>query len=202
MNNIIILQIMNKLPVEMIEHIVQYLSLFTRTQFGFCSKKFYQIINSNPFYCYCRKHYMGSHDELFVNLFFDLKWTKDFLRLYAYSLKLSYCFYKACEQDNRDVVKYIVESGTVNGAKSFVWLCSHGYLDLAKYMIQIGPPLDIQHKAVIFRKVCKCGQMDIAKWIHTQNPSLSREVYLQCYFLALNYGHKKMAKWILNICLN
>lgn len=77
---------------------------------------------------------------------------------------------------------------------AFRLVCQSGDLEVAKCLIQIWSPLDINYA---FRVSCQWGQLHIAKWLYELYPNINiHECGDFAMFFASHNGHTEVVKWL------
>ena len=129
-------------------------------------------------------------------------------------------FIEGCNKGNLNLLKWMVDNDTENcinisGTRwnkefPFKVACANGHLDVAKWLLEIKPDIDISIDSEdAFRYACREGHIDIAKWLYGIKPDIDISV---CFYepirYACAYGYLELAKWLyetfqgidLNIC--
>ena len=77
---------------------------------------------------------------------------------------------------------------------AFRLVCQSGDLEVAKCLIQVWSPLDINYA---FRVSCQWGQLHIAKWLYELYPNIDIHEYGDfAMFFASHNGHTEVVKWL------
>ena len=105
-----------------------------------------------------------------------------------------------------DTIKWIHErkpeiefSGTYRDKGfPFIVACAHGHLDIAKFLYEIIPNLDVSMDCEDpLRYACREGHLHIIKWLFEKNPGLNISAcFYKPFTNACENGHLEIAKWI------
>ena len=81
---------------------------------------------------------------------------------------------------------------------AFRGACTNGHLEVAQWLYQIKPTLDISEEA--FRNACYGGHLEVAQWLYQIKPTLNisecNEYAFQC---ACGNGHLLVAQWLYQV---
>ena len=82
---------------------------------------------------------------------------------------------------------------------AFKFACLFGYLNVAKWLIEIKPDIDISSENnYAFRTACYNGNLNLAKWLLEIKPNI--DISIENYYIfrsACNNGVVKVPKWLL-----
>jgi len=106
--------------------------------------------------------------------------------------------------------QYLLDQGAdihaIANKKVFRWACKNGYLEVAKWLWQLGneisSPINIHaHDEYAFRYACEKGHLEIAQWLHLLGNKLSSPIDIHAYNehafeCACEKGHLEIAKWL------
>ena len=98
---------------------------------------------------------------------------------------------------NNDSNKCINISGT-RWNKEYPFKVSNGHLDVAKWLLEIKPDIDISVDCEdAFRYACRQGHLNIAKWLYEVKPDIDISV---CFYEPIRYacgnGYLELPKWL------
>jgi len=128
-------------------------------------------------------------------------------------------FVSSCKTGDFSALANIFTKNLLNVDTAFCYACSHGHLDVAKWIFQfcqndckssdkistdkVSPDINISSlsKFMAFEKACKHGHLDVVKWIvstfhFTDDDITNNDIQSVCLVCA--YGHLKVLKWISN----
>ena len=112
-----------------------------------------------------------------------------------------------CKSGNLQELQHIIEQQNINMTdfnNLFSTACQYGQLDMAKWLLQIKPDIDIStNNDYAFRWVCYKGYLDIAKWLLQIKPDINISAEDEFAFRwACLEGHIHIVKWFRLITLN
>ena len=83
----------------------------------------------------------------------------------------------------------------------FIFLCKNGNIEIAKFLFQIKPDINISiNEEEIFRQACKNGNIEIAKFLFQIKPDINISINEEEIFKQACYnGNIEIAKWLLQI---
>ncbi len=97
-------------------------------------------------------------------------------------------------ESNPNITKYICD-------KAFYGACTNGHLELAKWLINIYPDIDVSSEDFfIFTCTCMEGHLEVAKWLLLVKPcinvSTNEDFPFSC---SCGHGRFEVAKWLLSV---
>lgn len=116
-------------------------------------------------------------------------------------------FKRFCYSGNLYVAKMLFSviqfntSNPINFQHLFRDVCSQGQINVAQWILQINPDIDISAGSeCAFRNACCYGQLNVAKWLLEVCPDIDISVYNEYAFHnACVNGHLLVAQWLLQI---
>jgi hypothetical protein len=116
-------------------------------------------------------------------------------------------FQNACFKENLYVAKmlfFVIKFNTSNPIDFqmlFVRVCHRGKLNVAKWLLQINPDIDISAGSEsAFRNACYYGHLSVAQWLLEVCPDIDMSVYNEYAFhYACVNGHLLVAQWLLSV---
>ena len=110
-------------------------------------------------------------------------------------------FLNVCRYGYLNLAKYLYNLGAdyrICDYISFELICSDGHIKIAKWLYQLNSDIDIKK---YFIMVCKEGQIEIAKWLYQLDSSVKINI-TDGFRLACMNGHIEIAKWLYQINSN
>lgn len=85
---------------------------------------------------------------------------------------------------------------------TFVDVCAGGQLNVAKWLLEIRPEIDIHYEEDgAFSYACEYGHLDVVKWLWDMCPDIDiRDADEYCFKCACRNGHLEIAKFLLEVC--
>ena len=84
--------------------------------------------------------------------------------------------------------------------KVFRWTCFEGHLELAQWLLQVCPTINISNSEIndyTFLSACAIGYLEMAKWLLQLCPTIDISADYECPFrLACRNGHLEVAQWL------
>ena len=113
-------------------------------------------------------------------------------------------FIRACQTGKIDCATWMfhqIDPSEKLKEEAFWWSCYHGHLEVAQWLYEISPTLDICAKRYdVFRSACNNGHLPIAQWlyeIYEVKPTL--EIFSETFAWACYEGHLPVAQWLYEI---
>lgn len=154
---------MEHLPYELIDLVCEWLTLHEISNISLINKYFHQLIQQNQFYLFCKANY--NIDEY----------------IYIYNLMDNFNHFQRF---------YLCRVKKYNINHTFVIACGSGYLEIAKWLKQIYPKINIsEHNYLCFLHACGRGHLDTAKWIKQICPEINTELADCAFQCACSHGH-------------
>ena len=85
----------------------------------------------------------------------------------------------------------------LNFEQTFHWVCFYGKLEVAQWLLEIKPDININgvpHEST-FKKVCENGHLKVAQWLLEIKPNIDIS-YNECFLWACYCGQTEVAKWL------
>jgi ankyrin repeat protein len=140
-------------------------------------------------------------ENALIKKYFELSnWLLDF-QPYMFN-KL---FYSMCAKNHIETVKYMYgicpEYSLLNYFSAFCSACSGGSLEIAKWILEIHPELDISaSNEYAFCCACENNHIEIVKWLFEINPTMDISALDEDAFCkACNNGHIEIVKLLFEI---
>jgi ankyrin repeat protein len=109
-----------------------------------------------------------------------------------------------CKSGNLQKLQHIITQQNINMAdfdQLFRTACEYGRLDIAKWLLQIKPDINISaDDDEAFQCACGNGHLDVAKWLLQIKPNIDISINNdEAFRYACEDGHLDVAKWLLQI---
>lgn len=162
---------MEKLPIELVDHVCHYLTLCEMNHLALLNKTFNQIIKTNYFYAYCRTAVGPTIFDTFSNL----------MKNFAYFTRF-----------------YLQHHTKYDNFRIFKYVCLNNELKVAQWLFETFKHIEIElavNSSMVFEFACMYGHLEMAKWLKgICKPTFS---IIEC---ALGYtfsnGHMEVIRWL------
>ena len=84
-----------------------------------------------------------------------------------------------------------------NNAETFQRVCANDYLDMAKWLLEITPTIDISICEKAFHVACSCGSLKVAKWLLEIHSTIN--ISAETFRVVCGNDYLDIAKWLLEI---
>lgn len=201
---------MEQLPIELSHEICKFMTLKEISNFSLVNKNFYQLVNSNSFYSFCKRHFCTDDKKFITALMKNTKHFSQFYRLYWNQKKYDHYrfFFQACCDGYLEIAQWLKKkySRQINAHKkeAFVLVKSCRDLKVLLWLREVYPEIIFFEKnmrVLFFRAACERGDLEIAMWYEKTYRDLSDITLGGTVFSnACVRGHLDVAKWLFSCC--
>lgn len=120
-----------------------------------------------------------------------------------YDNKKIFCILSRASRESRlDTAKLLFQLGDVDihtrDELAFISSCRRGYLDIAKWLYQLGVDIHAQNDRA-FRVACSEDNLNVAKWLYQLGGVAIHAHDDFAFRVACYYGHDNVAEWLLQL---
>jgi hypothetical protein len=109
---------------------------------------------------------------------------------------------KICENNDISKLQYIYDKKIIsphNQQNLFILCCSHGHIEIAKWLYSIGNININIYDEYSFRLACSHGHFELAKWLYNLGHINIHANYNDAFKMSSQHGFLDIASWLYNI---